>query len=113
MPFLDINDSTDFETWDDLVFLFNEEFADIEFTPAEEEMLKPDPVTLDGEPFCAYCYRTANQITEYWPEITGALATAEAQVKMDGTYNPEKNQFCCTECYISIGMPSNPWGWTV
>lgn len=113
MAFTDVNDTTDFETWDDLVFLFNEEFADVEFTPAEEEMLPRDPATLDGEPFCSFCGRTANQIMEYWPEITQELATAEEQVKQDGTYNPEKNQFCCTDCYISIGMPSSPTGWTV
>ena len=29
----------------------------------------------------------------------------------EGTYNPETRTFCCTSCYIEIGMPVAPGGW--
>jgi len=31
--------------------------------------------------------------------------TPEAMAKDDGTYNEELDIFCCTSCYVTIGMP--------
>lgn len=28
----------------------------------------------------------------------------------DGTYNWETNQFCCTPCYVALGMPTRSGG---
>lgn len=83
------------------------DFPEVPFTPEEEEaFLPPDDVR------CYYCQRTPNEIEEYWPEVTGSYLDPVAYVRTEeGTYNPETGGFACTECYVTIGMPSSPTGW--
>ena len=67
-----------------------------------------------AEPYCFRCGRTPEQIGEY---VTGArehnedlpddqVTPTEWVRRFEGTYNPESNRFCCTECYLAIGMPA-------
>lgn len=80
---------------------------DVELTPAEEEM-----VPTDGSPFCFRCNKSATEVGEYLPEITGELMSPDEFVReLEGTYNVNNDHFCCTECYIAIGMPSSRYGW--
>ncbi len=63
------------------------------------------------EPTCFRCGKKASEFTEYiqacehWQTPGGYIRSGE------GTYNPKTNHFCCTSCYIDIGMPSSPKGW--
>ncbi len=65
---------------------------------------------------CNGCNRTAAEIPEYGPELTGEtgrLADPEQYIwAEEGTLNRENGHFLCTECYIKAGQPSSPQGWT-
>lgn len=94
-----------------------------------------DPITL-GEPipYCAYCDKVGHDIEEYqeacWAdlniipdddgnpiEVDPSIQPTDEQIDEwirwnEGTYNPENGHFACTLCYIRIGQPSSPRGWT-
>lgn len=73
---------------------------------------------------CFNCGRHAHNIQEYHVQIMGdaeitddngefvrydeaKLISADEWVREnEGTYNAETDEFCCTPCYIRIGMPS-------
>lgn len=58
---------------------------------------------------CFKCLKEPQQLAEYIEGAKEYETTPEEYVKTEeGTYNPETNTFCCTDCYIKIGMPSKP-----
>jgi hypothetical protein len=61
---------------------------------------------------CPWCEKTPDQIQEFIDAAKENVTTPEEYVRTEeGTYNPENGHFCCTNCYIAIGMPSRPGGW--
>lgn len=55
---------------------------------------------------CKVCNKKADEISEYVGMGKAENMSPEAFVKKyEGTYNPEKGQFICTDCYIKIGCP--------
>lgn len=63
-------------------------------------------------PECFRCGRTPGEIGEYIAYAKESDMTPdEFVVAEEGTYNPAHNTFCCTKCYVAIGMPSSPKGW--
>jgi hypothetical protein len=59
-----------------------------------------------------WCEKTPDQIQEYIDAARENDTTPEEYVRTEeATYNPENGHFCCTACYIAIGMPSRPGGW--
>lgn len=57
---------------------------------------------------CPYCEKRPHEITEYIEQAEYSEVTPEEFVKMDeGTYDYRTDLFCCTTCYIKIGMPLN------
>lgn len=62
------------------------------------------------KPFDPYCNRTPSQIAEYIEMAEFENCTPdEAVIENEGTYNRENGHFACTQCYIKIGMPANPY----
>lgn len=56
---------------------------------------------------CPYCKRKPNEIDEYKLLAKEHEMTAEDYVRMDeGTYDSKTNLYCCTSCYIHLGMPT-------
>ncbi|MGX7132376.1 hypothetical protein [Enterococcus massiliensis] len=56
---------------------------------------------------CAICSRKPEEIQEY-NEVAVANeygSAVEAVRYEEGTYSPTHDLFCCTSCYIKIGMP--------
>jgi hypothetical protein len=75
-----------------------------------EQMEMFDPHTPKPEPFDPYCNRFAHQIPECVEQAADIGLTPGDWVKQnEGTYNYMSNHFACTECYIRIGMPANPY----
>lgn len=62
---------------------------------------------------CAGCHKTPDDIYEY-VEATNEedMTPDEFVASQEGTYDPESGNFLCTPCYMSVGMPSSPTGWT-
>lgn len=74
-------------------------------------------------PTCFVCGKTAAQIPEYQVQVMAEAEVVDDNgnfvryddmedpnewvVDNEGTYNPETNRFCCTDCYIHIGCPAN------
>lgn len=57
---------------------------------------------------CPYCDKEPNEIEEYIERATEEKTTPEQIVKTDeGTYHRNTQLFCCTACYIKVGMPVN------
>lgn len=57
---------------------------------------------------CPYCDRRPHQIEEYVAQAKQEKITPEEFVRSEeGTYHPASQLFCCTTCYIRIGMPLN------
>ena len=56
---------------------------------------------------CVICNRQPHEIEEY-VELAEMLnlAPSIAVEQEDGTYDAETNYFCCTECYMNIGNPT-------
>lgn len=65
-----------------------------------------------NEPYCPYCQTHANQHPELIRRAKAEGTTPADEARADGTYNPDNGHFCCTMCYIRIGQPSSPFGWT-
>lgn len=59
---------------------------------------------------CPWCDRIPEQISEYKDmAVQGEYKSPEEAMKAEeGTYNHRFNLFCCTSCYIKIGMPLQP-----
>jgi len=61
---------------------------------------------------CFSCGKSPEEIGEY---ITAGLENdldPKDYVRFEeATYNPVTDHFCCTDCYIQIGMPTSPHGW--
>ena len=57
---------------------------------------------------CPYCEREPKDIPEYVQQAKLEEMTPTEYVRFDeGTYHVETDLFCCTDCYIKIGMPLN------
>ena len=62
-------------------------------------------------PRCFRCQREPGDIPEYVDAAEAEHWTADAIARSDGTFNAATNHFCCTDCYIALGMPTAPNGW--
>jgi len=57
---------------------------------------------------CPYCNRKPSEIPEYVDAANENEMSPHEYVRMDeGTYHPLTDLFCCTNCYIKVGMPLN------
>lgn len=65
-----------------------------------------------GTPFDPYCGRSADQIGSVLAGAEDENKTPAQYAREDGTYNSAHGTFACLECYITIGAPSLPGGWT-
>ena len=56
---------------------------------------------------CVVCGKNANDILEYKSaaSIEGYNSGEDFVRECEGTYNAKEDIFCCTDCYIEIGMP--------
>ncbi len=72
------------------------------------------------DPTCFKCGKQPNEIQEYidgaaeWDVIDAEAAPhtpLDYMLLEEGTYNSKTEHFCCTACYIEIGMPSCSAGW--
>jgi len=55
---------------------------------------------------CKRCGREPKKITEYIISAEDYGCTPdEYVVREEGTYNERTQEFYCTRCYISVGMP--------
>ena len=64
---------------------------------------------MEQKLICPFCEREPEQISEYkeLAEANEYESAEEAVRNEEGTFNCEHNLFCCTDCYIKIGMPLN------
>jgi hypothetical protein len=64
-----------------------------------------------SRPVCVGCGRAPNEIPEYLmmshAENDDPIEWMKAN---EGTYNPRRHSFACTDCYIKMGMPAHPYG---
>ena len=60
---------------------------------------------------CFRCHKTPDEIPEYADEVEEFGTADDYVIAEEGTYNSLTSTFCCTPCYIAIGMPSSPNGW--
>lgn len=67
-----------------------------------------------GEPYCFRCGRPASSFSEYQvlAEVEDLPNAWQYVIQEEGTYNNDTNRFACDGCYIAIGMPAGPTGWT-
>lgn len=57
---------------------------------------------------CPFCNRKPNEIPEYVDAANHNEMSPHEYVRMDeGTYHLETDLFCCTDCYIKVGLPLN------
>lgn len=62
---------------------------------------------------CIGCNKQPHEIEEYTEMASDEGMTPEQYVRSEeGTFNRENGHFACTTCYINMGMPSSPRGWT-
>ena len=56
---------------------------------------------------CVICGKAPSMISEYtmMAEENGFNSPEDFVRSEEGTYNPSNDLFCCTGCYIKIGMP--------
>jgi hypothetical protein len=63
-------------------------------------------------PTCFRCGLEPSSIAEYRDTFEEqGYDSPDAFARDDGTYNRTSNHFCCTSCYIAIGMPASKEGW--
>ena len=68
---------------------------------------------------CVGCGREPKEIPEYDPDATSdpydtdaARMTPDDYVwAQEGTLNHTNGHFACTECYLLMGEPTDPFGW--
>jgi hypothetical protein len=59
------------------------------------------------EPICYRCGRPPDEIDEYIDMAhQSGMTAAQYVIAEEGTYNQTNGHFCCTDCYIAIGMPT-------
>jgi hypothetical protein len=68
--------------------------------------------SIESEPFDPYCNRFASQIPEMVAEAEYQEMTPAELARDDGTFNTHNGHFAGNECYIKLGMPSSPTGWS-
>ena len=62
---------------------------------------------------CFVCHKKPEDLEEYVEAAADAeIPVAQYVAEEEGTYNPETGNFACTPCYVRIGTPSSPGGWT-
>lgn len=75
----------------------------------------PTPPLVRGSrpsPTCFRCGASPSEAEEYdGPAAELDISVDEYVRQQEGTYNEQTNHYCCTECYIIIGMPASPGGW--
>lgn len=55
---------------------------------------------------CPYCGKAPHEIDEYSEMAELYEMNAAEYVRMDeGTYHIQTDLFCCTSCYVKIGLP--------
>lgn len=64
-----------------------------------------------GTLVCFKCGRQPSEIGEYQAIALKGYCTPDDAARSDGTYNAQAQTFCCTDCYIRLGMPVSPGGW--
>lgn len=62
-------------------------------------------------PVCIGCGRQPSEIEEYIDNPDDDQDPNAYVRREEGTYNPVNGHFACTLCYVSMGMPSSPYGW--
>lgn len=79
------------------------------------KIVKSDPTKIFEKAFeiiCPYCKKKPHEIGEYIDlAIEKGVTPNEFVQQEEGTYNPTNGHFCCTLCYMKIGMPDRPGGW--
>jgi hypothetical protein len=75
-------------------------------------------------PRCARCGLLPEQLSCYTSVLEAELYEAGEDrpptvdevrayvMAEEGTYNGDNGHFLCDTCYIAVGMPSSPQGWT-
>ena len=64
------------------------------------------------DPVCFRCGKRPEELPEYVEAAAQTSWGVDDYVRIEeGTYNPANSHFACTDCYVAIGMPSNPRGW--
>lgn len=62
---------------------------------------------------CVGCDRAPEDIPEYVAAgLAEGMTPADYVYEEEGTLNTRTGLFTCTECYVKIGMPTKPGGWT-
>jgi len=57
---------------------------------------------------CPYCNKAPKELREYTVGAKEYDLTPESYVRLhEGTYHAKTDLFCCTSCYIKIGLPLN------
>jgi len=57
---------------------------------------------------CVGCQREPKDIPEYQEAAEREEMAPTEYVRFDeGTYDIQTDMFCCTNCYVSMGMPLN------
>lgn len=73
-------------------------------------------VFADEQMECIGCHKHPSEIEEYVlcakQEPNYFTDAADYVRKEEGTFNAENGHFACDICYIKMGMPSSPYGWT-
>lgn len=64
---------------------------------------------------CSYCGKTPDELPEYSEIIKDQKdyygSPADFVMKEEGTLDRSTGAFCCTDCYVKIGCPTEPVGW--
>ncbi len=81
---------------------------------AEERVTKLEKELREAiEPMCIGCRKHPDELACYALEADELGISATDYVKQEeGTYNVSNGHFACDRCYISMGMPTSPLGWT-
>ncbi|MEE8262763.1 MAG: hypothetical protein V3R83_09905 [Gammaproteobacteria bacterium] len=66
-----------------------------------------------GDLRCSYCGKAPEELPEY--SLKGQEdyygSPADFVMKEEGTLDRSTGAFCCTDCYVKIGCPTEPVGW--
>ncbi len=66
---------------------------------------------------CVRCKKTPEELEEYrdmaeCEGYKGPTGPSDFVLENEGTLNAKTGLFACTGCYIAMGTPSSPQGWT-
>ncbi|UOQ93386.1 hypothetical protein MUO14_23955 [Halobacillus shinanisalinarum] len=57
---------------------------------------------------CIGCQKQPHELSEYVQQATVHEMSPVEYVRMDeGTYDIKTDMFCCTGCYVQLGLPLN------